>query len=62
MAKRASRISTRRGDDGSTGLGDGTRTVKNSLRIGALGEVDETNAALGVLACEALPEIGRAHV
>ena len=60
MTKRVSRISTRRGDDGSTGLGDGTRTVKNSLRIAALGEVDETNAVLGVLLCEALEDDARA--
>lgn len=60
MTKRVSRISTRRGDDGSTGLGDGSRTVKNSLRIAALGEVDETNAVLGVLLCEALEDDARA--
>jgi cob(I)alamin adenosyltransferase len=48
---------TRTGDAGSTGLGDGSRTHKNSLRIDTIGEVDELNAALGVLLAETtLPE------
>lgn len=56
MANRLSKIYTRTGDAGTTGLGDGSRTRKDSLRIHALGEIDETNAALGVLLCEPVPE------
>jgi cob(I)alamin adenosyltransferase len=55
MANRLSKITTRTGDDGSTGLGDGTRVPKAALRIHAMGEVDEVNACLGVLLCESLP-------
>ena len=60
MGHRLSKIYTRTGDAGTTGLGDGKRVSKNSLRIHALGEVDEANAALGVLLCEELPEEVRA--
>jgi cob(I)alamin adenosyltransferase len=49
MGQRLSVIATRTGDDGITGLGDGSRTPKNSLRIHAMGEVDELNCHLGVL-------------
>ncbi len=56
MGNRLSKIATRTGDDGSTGLGDGSRTGKDSLRIAALGDVDELNSQLGVLLCEALPD------
>lgn len=56
MGNRLSRIVTRTGDDGSTGLGDCSRVAKDSLRIHALGEVDELNSQLGLLLCEALPE------
>jgi cob(I)alamin adenosyltransferase len=49
MGNRLSRIVTRTGDDGSTGLGDGTRVPKESARIEACGSVDELNCALGVL-------------
>jgi cob(I)alamin adenosyltransferase len=56
MANRLSQIATRTGDDGSTGLGDGSRVRKNSLRIAAMGEVDELNSQLGVVLCEPLPE------
>lgn len=59
MANRLSRITTRTGDDGSTGLGDGTRTRKNSARIHALGDVDELNSCIGVLLCESLPDSAR---
>ena len=52
---RLSKIVTRTGDAGTTGLGDGTRTTKDSLRIDAMGEVDELNSSLGVLLCEDLP-------
>ncbi len=56
---RLSKIVTRTGDAGTTGLGDGSRTTKDSLRIAAIGEVDELNSSLGVLLCEELPETVR---
>ncbi len=55
MGHRLSKIYTRTGDTGTTGLGDGSRTGKNSLRIAALGDIDETNSAIGLLLSEALP-------
>ncbi|MBP9219386.1 MAG: cob(I)yrinic acid a,c-diamide adenosyltransferase [Sterolibacterium sp.] len=55
MGYRLSKIYTRTGDAGSTGLGDGSRTRKDSLRISAMGDVDETNTLVGVLLCEELP-------
>lgn len=57
---RLSKIVTRTGDAGTTGLGDGSRTTKDSLRIAAIGEVDELNSSLGVLLCEELPDTVRA--
>ena len=52
MGNRLSKIYTRTGDDGSTGLGDGTRVSKDSARVTAYGTVDELNSALGVvIAC-----------
>jgi len=54
MGHRLSKIATRTGDDGSTGLGDGSRTGKDSVRIQALGDVDELNSQVGVLLCEDL--------
>ncbi|KXB30367.1 cobalamin adenosyltransferase [Dechloromonas denitrificans] len=57
---RLSKIVTRTGDAGTTGLGDGSRTTKDSLRIDAIGEVDELNSNLGLLLCEELPEPVRA--
>ena len=56
MANRLSIITTRTGDDGSTGLGDGTRTQKDSLRIEVIGEVDELNSSIGVLLAEPLTD------
>lgn len=56
MGHRLSKIYTRTGDAGTTGLGDGSRASKDSLRIHALGEVDEVNCVIGVLLCEELPE------
>jgi len=56
MANRLSQIATRTGDDGSTGLGDGTRVPKSHGRIGAMGDVDELNSHLGVLLAEPLPD------
>ncbi|RTZ45675.1 cob(I)yrinic acid a,c-diamide adenosyltransferase [Candidimonas sp. SYP-B2681] len=55
MATRLSVITTRTGDKGTTGLGDGSRVDKDSPRIAALGEVDELNSNLGVLRAEPLP-------
>ncbi|WOE30478.1 MULTISPECIES: cob(I)yrinic acid a,c-diamide adenosyltransferase [unclassified Acinetobacter] len=49
MGHRLSKIYTRTGDSGTTGLGDGSRVAKDDLRIQALGDVDELNAAIGVL-------------
>ena len=59
MGHRLSKIYTRTGDAGTTGLGDGNRVSKNSLRIHSLGEVDELNAVVGLLLCEELPEAVR---
>ncbi len=55
MATRLSIITTRGGDNGTTGLGDGTRVSKNDARIIAIGEVDELNSFVGLLRTEALP-------
>ena len=55
MGHRLSKITTRTGDAGETGLGDGSRVSKASARIAALGEVDELNSAIGVLLAEELP-------
>jgi cob(I)alamin adenosyltransferase len=55
MANRLTQIATRTGDDGSTGLGDGTRVPKDALRVQAMGDVDELNSQLGVLLAEPLP-------
>ncbi|MEO0318806.1 MAG: hypothetical protein RL404_2483 [Pseudomonadota bacterium] len=55
MGNRLSKIATRTGDDGTTGLGDGSRTVKDALRVQAMGDVDELNSQIGVLLCEDLP-------
>ena len=57
---RLSKIVTRTGDAGTTGLGDGSRTTKDSLRIDAIGEVDELNSGLAVLPCEEMPDAIRA--
>ena len=56
MANRLTQIATRTGDDGTTGLGDNTRVRKDSLRVQAMGDVDELNSHIGVLLCEAMPE------
>jgi cob(I)alamin adenosyltransferase len=56
MGNRLSKIYTKTGDDGSTGLGDGTRVSKDSARVIAYGTVDEANSAIGlILACD-IPE------
>jgi cob(I)alamin adenosyltransferase len=56
MGKRLTRIYTRTGDDGTTGLGDGSRTAKDDSRIEAIGSVDELNCVIGLLLCEELPD------
>ena len=56
MGNRLTQIATRTGDNGTTGLGDNTRVPKNSLRVHAMGDVDELNSCIGVLLCEALPD------
>jgi cob(I)alamin adenosyltransferase len=56
MANRLTQIATRTGDDGTTGLGDGTRMAKDHLRVQAMGDVDELNSSLGVLLAEPLPQ------
>ena len=55
MAKRLTKIVTRTGDDGTTGLGDGTRVRKDSARIQALGDIDELNSAIGCVLAEEVP-------
>ena len=55
MANRLTQIATRTGDSGTTGLGDNTRVSKNSLRVHAMGDVDELNSNIGVLLCEDMP-------
>ena len=60
MGHRLSKITTRTGDGGETGLGDGARVPKDSPRIAALGDVDELNCAIGVVLAEELPEELRA--
>jgi len=56
MGHRLSKIYTRTGDDGTTGLGDGTRVSKDSLRVEAYGTVDELNSVIGLLLTHTLPE------
>src|ERR1051325_10794780 len=56
MGNRLSRIYTRTGDNGTTGLGDGARVNKDSLRVEAMGDVDELNAIIGIMLTEPLSE------
>jgi len=53
---RLSKIYTRTGDAGTTGLGDGSRVGKDAPRVAALGDVDELNTVIGMLLCETLPD------
>ena len=55
MGNRLSRIVTRTGDNGTTGLGNGQRVDKDNLHVQAMGEVDELNSHIGLLLCEELP-------
>lgn len=56
MGNRLTRIYTRTGDDGSTGLGDGSRASKDSARVTAYGTVDELNSQIGVVLAHSLPD------
>jgi len=56
MGHRLSKITTRTGDSGETGLGDGSRIRKDGARVAALGDIDELNSAIGVLLGETVPE------
>ena len=61
MGHRLTKIYTRTGDDGSTGLGDGSRIGKDALRVAAFGSVDEANSAIGLLlACDGVADTVRA--
>ncbi len=56
MGKRLSKIYTRTGDDGTTGLGDGNRISKTAPRVEAMGDVDELNSLIGLMLTESVPE------
>jgi cob(I)alamin adenosyltransferase len=56
MSNRLTQIATRTGDAGTTGLGDNQRVSKNSLRVHAMGDVDELNSSIGVLLCEEMSQ------
>lgn len=56
MGHRLSKIYTRTGDQGTTGLGDGSRIAKTAPRVRAIGDIDELNSLLGVLVAQGLPE------
>ena len=60
MGNRLSKIVTRTGDAGTTGLGVGSRVAKDCLRIEVIGEIDELNSSLGILLSEVLPDTVRA--
>ena len=63
MGNRLSKIYTRTGDKGTTGMGDGTRVAKDSLRVAAMGDVDELNSVIGMVICKcAEPPAGRPPV
>lgn len=59
MGNRLTRIYTRTGDDGTTGLGDGSRIPKDAMRVEAMGAVDELNSAIGVLLANDLDDTSR---
>jgi cob(I)alamin adenosyltransferase len=61
VGNRLSKIYTKTGDDGTTGLGDGTRVAKDSARVAAYGTVDEANSAIGLLLAAALPDDDTTH-
>ena len=55
MANRLTKIVTRTGDKGTTGLGDGTRVSKDARRVVAMGDIDELNSAIGCVLAERIP-------
>jgi len=55
MGNRLSKIYTKTGDDGTTGLGDGTRVAKDSARVAAYGTVDELNSSIGIVLAQDIP-------
>jgi cob(I)alamin adenosyltransferase len=55
LGNRLSKIYTRTGDDGTTGLGDGSRINKDSLRVEAMGDIDELNSVIGLMMTETVP-------
>lgn len=57
MGNRISRVYTRTGDDGTTGMADGSRVAKDAPIMDAIGDVDELNACIGVLRAEDLPDL-----
>ncbi len=59
MGNRLSKIYTRTGDDGTTGLGDGTRVAKDSARVSAYGTVDELNSTIGMILAQEIPAAAR---
>ena len=56
MGNRLSKIYTKTGDDGTTGLGDGSRVAKDSARVGAYGAVDEANSCIGLVLASEIPD------
>jgi cob(I)alamin adenosyltransferase len=62
MGKRLTKIITRTGDNGTTGLGDGSRVAKDDARIEAIGTVDELNSLLGVLLAHDIPEPSQGYL
>ncbi|WP_342317049.1 cob(I)yrinic acid a,c-diamide adenosyltransferase [Lysobacter sp. FW306-1B-D06B] len=56
MGNRLSKIYTRTGDDGTTGLGDGSRVAKDSARVAAYGTVDEANSCIGLVLAADVPD------
>ncbi|UNK49084.1 cob(I)yrinic acid a,c-diamide adenosyltransferase [Lysobacter sp. S4-A87] len=56
MGNRLSKIYTRTGDDGTTGLGDGSRVAKDSARVAAYGTVDEANSCIGLILAADVPD------
>ena len=61
MGHRLSKIYTKTGDDGTTGLGDGSRVAKDSLRVEAYGTVDELNSCMGLLRAELADDHAMRH-
>jgi len=61
VGNRLSKIYTKTGDDGTTGLGDGTRVAKDSARVAAYGTVDEANSAIGLLLASTLSDDATLH-